>query len=144
MNYKQKLNLRKSKYQIELWTSLIFIGIALTFFACSKDNEKNDSEKYPSLKVINTVTDNRFISSVKIVGYEFNNLNITSGNSQTFILQNGMPGGYENVNVIVSYKTSNIPSNSKNKTVNFTNGQTTMITLQGCISFEGCTGYSLQ
>lgn len=145
MNCNRQLNLSLSKSRVQqLWTILTFFGVILTFTACCKCNESNNNEQYPSLKIVNTVSDGRFISSVNIVGYEFNNLNITSGNSQTFTLENGMPGGYENINVTVSFQTSTIPAGSLSKTVNFKKEETTTITLKGCSSYEGCSGYDLE
>jgi len=78
------------------------------------------------------------------VGYEFNNLNITSGNSQTFALDSGMQGGYENINIIVIYGDPYSPSNSISTRVNFYKGKTRTITLEGCIDYEGCDGHYLE
>ena len=144
MNCNWLLKLIKSKSRVQLWSILIYFGITLTFTACTKNNESNINEKYPSLKIVNTVSDNMYISAANIVGYEFNTLNITSGNSQTFTLENGMPGGYENINITVSLRTSAVQYGSLSKTVNFKKGETTTITLKGCNSYEGCNGYVLE
>ena len=146
MKLNEKSNPIVSKPQFKWLTLLTFFGILLIFTNCSKDDDniEDDVESYPTLKIVNTVTDNRYITSVKMVNYEFNNLNITSGNSQSFTLDNGMPGGLENINITVSYRTSTTPSNSKSKAVNFEKGKTTALTLKGCISYEGCNGYTLE
>jgi len=125
--------------------TLFAFFILLTLIRCNKDDEKieDEIETFPSLKIANSVTDDRYITSIKMVNYEFNNLNITSGNSKTFTLDNGMPSGLENINIIVTYKKSTTPSNSKSKTVTFENGKTTILTLKGCIDYEGCNGYTL-
>ncbi|WP_406672469.1 hypothetical protein [Natronospira sp.] len=147
---RKRLHVIRSKTQVQYWTTLVIFGIIFAFTACSKDSvsieepPKEPPEEYPTLKIVNQVTDNRYISSVELVGYEFNNLNITSDNSQTFALDSGMPGGYENINIIVSYRTSTTPTNSRNTTVNFKYGEITTITLKGCISYEGCDGHFLE
>lgn len=130
-----------------LYHLFIFI-IVFAISGCSTDGIQEPSEEskeeYPTLKVANEVTDNRYITSVTLVGYEFKSLNITSGDSQSFDLDNGMPGGYENINVNVSYRTSTRPNNSKSTTVNFNDGEITTITLKGCVSYEGCDGHYLE
>ena len=75
---------------------------------------------------------------------EFTNLVIDiNGGSQTFILDKGMSGGYNDINVVVQYgPTGSIWTSSKK--VDFNNGRTTKITLKGCISYEGCPGYRLE
>jgi len=145
MNCKKELNLKHSKSKIKWWAIFAIFGIVLAFTACDKDNDcdcDSDSvEQYPSLKVVNQNSDNTSITSVSLVGYEFNNLLITIGNSQTFSLDKGMSGGYSNINIKVTYGT---PSGSINTNANFTKGAITTITLKGCISYEGCTGYYLE
>ncbi len=96
------------------------------------------------LKVINESNDQWPIKSVKLVDYEFTNLAIgTNGGSQTFILDKGMSGGYNDINVVVQYGPAGSIWTSSKK-VNFNNGSTTTIKLQGYISYEGCTGYHLE
>ena len=65
----------------------IFV-IVLAFTACSSGDDE-----VPSLKVVNQSADNKVITTVRLVGYEFVNLNIGIGDSQTFTLGEGMPGG---------------------------------------------------
>ena len=144
MNCDKELNLTHSKSKVQWWTIFAIFGMILAFTACHKDNDSIDVEEYPSLKIMNQVSDSRYISSVRLVGYEFNNLNITSGNSQTFALDKGMAGGYENINITVSYRTPYVPSNSISTSINFNKGEITTIMLKGCISYEGCDGYYLE
>ena len=143
---RKELMIIQAKIKVQSWTTSVILGIIFTFMACSKDSVSTEepTKEPPSLKVVNQVTDNRYISTVELIGYEFNNLNIVSDSSQTFVLDSGMAGGYENINIIVSYRTSTTPTNSKNTTVNFENGEITTITLKGCISYEGCEGYFLE
>lgn len=146
MNYDNTQKSFPFRAGFQWWTLLALFGIILTFTNCSKQNDIEDEiEKFPSLKIANAVTDGRYISSVKMVNYQFSNLNITSGNSQTFSLENGMPAGLSDINVIVTYRrtAAGTPSNSLNKDVNFENGNTKTLTLSGCLSYEGCKGYKL-
>ena len=52
----------------------------------------------PSLTIVNQNSSFPIIE-VSLVGYKFENLNITSGISKTFQLSNGIDGGNANVNV---------------------------------------------
>ena len=137
------LNLTHSK--VQWWAILSLFGIVLAFTACEKEcicDENDDPiEEYPSLKVVNQNESNRKITFVVFVGYEFNNLSIAVGDSQTFALDKGMPGGYSNINVTVSYST---PYGDKSIKVNFSDGATTTITLKGCTGAEGCDGLYLE
>jgi hypothetical protein len=147
MNCNKELILPHSKSKVKCWAIFAIFGIALAFTACNRDKnndiDNDDVVEYPSLKVVNQNNDNRSITSVSLVGYEFNNLNITIGGSQTFVLDKGMPGGYSDINIIVSHKYS-VWSGSVNKKVNFNDGKTTTITLKGCLTFEGCQGFYLE
>jgi hypothetical protein len=149
MNCKEELNLKYSKFKVQCWAIFAIFNIVLTFTACNKDknndcdNDNDNVIEYPSLKAVNQNNDNRSITSISLVGYEFNNLNITIGGSQTFVLDKGMPGGYSDINVQISHKYS-AWSGSVSKKINFNTGETTTITLKGCLSFEGCQGFSLE
>jgi hypothetical protein len=70
------------------------------------------------------------ITSVKLVGYDFASLLIPSGGSQTFTLDGGMPGGYTGINIIVGYGYGAANWSISDK-FNFSDGQTTTITLNG-------------
>lgn len=148
MNYNKKLKLAHSKSKVQWWAIFAIFGIFLAFTACEKksvsEKESDPVEEYPSLKVENRVSDDRSIYSVRLVGYEFNNLNIGSGDSQTFSLDNGMQGGYENLNIKVIYGNPYRPSNSISTKVNFYKGKIRTITLEGCIDYEGCHGHYLE
>nr|WP_319571439.1 hypothetical protein [uncultured Draconibacterium sp.] len=148
MNKSKKFSLLHFKSLVKRLTFVVFIGTIIVMTACSKDNDKDESEDntevFPSLKITNQNTDSRLITSVKLVGYEFNNLSIDVDDSQTFILDEGMSGGYSNINVTCSYKYGAYPVASKSIKVDFSNGKTTTITFKGCISFEGCSGFYLE
>ena len=80
---------------------LIYLFLTVLIVACSSDGEGGNN--YPSLRVVNQTTDSddRNVVWVKLLNYEFTQLNITPNNEQIFILDNGMPGGYENINIEV-------------------------------------------
>ncbi len=111
----------------------IFV-IVLAFTACGS----GDDDDVPSLKVVNQSADNKVITSVRLVGYEFVNLSIGIGDSQTFTLGEGMSGGYTNINTSVIYSCGG-RSWSKSIELNFSNGETTTITIDKCTSVDGCT-----
>ena len=134
---KSSLSLKQKKVYLVF---TVFIGI-LILIGCRDDSRSQN----PTLMVKNEVTDNAFITAVKLTGYDFSSLNITKGNSQSFLLDKGMSGGYENINVQVFYKrTTATPVSSKNVSVNFQQTGTTTVTLKGCNSYEGCTGHTLE
>ena len=90
---------------------------------CSCNEEGGDA---PKLKVTNLACDN--ITSVSLVGYQFENLLIALDDSKTFNLANGFPSGLENVNVEVKlYSEFFNKGFIGNISVNFVSGQTTSI-----------------
>lgn len=136
MSIYKKIKLRYLKLGTQ-W--VIIFSILLVFTACSNDDEVKE---YPLLKIINQNTEERDIVSVKLVGYDFDNLSIDKNNSQTFILDSGMSGGYEDINVTVRLTGPQIIIRSIK--VNFKDGYTTSITSKGCIAYEGCDGFYLE
>ena len=125
---------------------LAIIGIALIFTACDKDNENDivPVVEYPSLKLVNETTHDKPIYYVRLVGYEFTNLNIGRGESQTFVLDKGMSGGYEDLYVTVGYKRYSTIGAYISTTVDFYKGEITTITLKGYAVGEGSPGISLE
>jgi hypothetical protein len=114
--------------------SLVIISFALV--ACENvangdtgvesASENASEDTYPRMRVLNNY-ENRAIISVSLVGYSFGSLSIETGESQTFHLWGGMPGGYENINVIVSYR-GGVTRQTSNK-FDFEDGQITEMTL---------------
>jgi len=143
MNYRKELNLTHSKSKVQGWALFAIFGIVLALNACNKDNDCDcDSvEQYPSLKVVNQNSDSESITSISLVGYEFKSLLIPTGSSQTFVLDKGMPGGYNNIYIKVTYGTT---FNFVSTNVNFNKGTITTITSKGCSGYEGCTGHYLE
>ncbi len=115
---------KKKITNIKIFIILLF-GIFCVFTTC--DSGENYPSLYPSLKVVNQFV-GRSIKSVSLVGYNFNSLLITAGNSQLFALDGGMPGGYEDINVTVLYGSAFANWNASN-TFDFNDGETTTITL---------------
>lgn len=147
MNYYKRLNSTYSKPKFKRWSILAFLGLVISFTACEKDNT-NDSEEstdeYPSLKLVNEVSEYKPITYVKLVGYEFTNLNIEPGSSQSFSLDKGMPSGYEDIYVTVGYKRYANVGGHRSITVDFHKENTTVIKLKGCEGAEGCRGFYLE
>ena len=122
----------KFKTTVHWLTYVLFLSLALSITSCEKEEEKII---FPKLTVVNQHDKNGiFISSVKLVGYEFNELHINNGASQTFNLDKGMPGGFSNINITITYTS---PTRYISKEVNFINGETTTITLKGGSGAEG-------
>ncbi len=125
---------------------LVLIGMMISFSSCEKQNESipENPTKYPSIKVVNQNRSQRVITSFRLVGYEFKNLNIGVGESQTFILDQGMSGGYSDIYTTVFYNYGGYPTRYVSTKVNFNGGETSTISLSGCTGAEGCNGLYLQ
>lgn len=129
---------------------LAILGIAVALSACENDSEidkDNDTVpvvEYPSLMVVNESTENSLITSVSLVGYAFGSLNIDVGSSQTFVLDKGMSGGYEDINIIVRFRAQNTSYGTESMEVNFYKGETRTIKLKGCHGASACTGFYLE
>lgn len=127
---------------------IFLLVICTALFSCGKDEteliqEESQAESV-SLKVENDLAYYYFITSVKLVGYNFENLNIESGKSQTFQLDKGMPGGFEDINVIVTYKST--PGHAgwtARASIDFSENGVTVLRLSGCTE-EGCDGIRLK
>ena len=118
---------------------LMILVLAVTMFSCSSDDDGNS---YPSLRVVNDICENanKDIESVRLLNYDFELLNIPSGGEQTFALDNGMPGGLENIQVKVHLSGAQIINLYTD--VDFVNGETVTITATGCDG-EGSEPYDL-
>ena len=101
---------------------LLFL-FAFILFACSS----SDDDSITTLTIENTDAVADEIVEVKLVGYEFLNLNIQAGTSKTFNLANGINGGMSNVNIDFKINCNGPQSYYKSMSVNFTDGQNTTI-----------------
>ena len=106
----------------------MILVLAVTMFSCSSDDDGNS---YPSLRVVNDICENanKDIEYVELLNYNFETLNIPSGGEQTFALDNGMPGGLENIQVMVHLSGAQIINRYID--VDFVNGETVTITSTG-------------
>ena len=80
----------------KLLVLLLFIPLV---FACSG----SDDDSPITLTIDNKDAVAESVIEVRLVGYEFLNLNIISGSSRTFTLSGGINGGISNVNVICEF-----------------------------------------
>lgn len=111
---------------------LIFLTMLL--FACNSDDE----QKPPSLIIVNNSNTDKIITRVMLVGYEFSNLNIEFGSSQTFSLEEGMSGGYTNINVDISFYCG-ARSWGASESVDFNDEDETTINFLHC--YDSSVGY---
>ncbi|PKD43767.1 hypothetical protein [Rhodohalobacter barkolensis] len=145
------ISLTHVNFKVQWRTIFIIVGLFIALTACessvnsNEDTEEEISEEsqIPYLKVVNQNTDSYPITGVRLVNYEFNNLEIDVGDSQKFTLDDGMPGGYSDINIIVNYRRAG-RSFSLNIEKNFNDGDTTTVRMKGCISAEGCAGVYLE
>ena len=108
---------------------IMILVLAVTMFSCSSDDDGNS---YPSLRIVNDICENAYkdVDYVELLNYGFGSINIASGEEQTFALDDGMPGGLENILVRVHYSGPQVHSNTIY--VDFVNGETTTVTASGC------------
>ena len=145
-------NITQIKFNSQWWSVLTLFAMLMSFTSCEKDciapedTTENTTETYPLLKVVNQLNDDwRSINGVSLVGYQFSNLNIEyNGDSQTFVLDKGMSGGYEDIYVKVNYWRYSGHGTFVDIKVNFVKGETTTITLKGTSGCEGCPGIYLE
>ena len=124
---------------------LIFALFGVIFVLLGCENPRGQDHTYnqtpppppqvnhPSLRVVNETpgwSDSTVITAVTLVGYEFRNIRIYPGSSQTFQLDRGMPGGYTNINVTVQVGPGNLIANRRSNTFNFVAGEMTTIRLR--------------
>ena len=98
---------------------------AFILFSCSG----SDDDSLTTLTIKNTDAVAEQIIEVKLVAYEFLNLNIQAGTSKIFNLSNGINGGMSNVNIDFKIDCNGPQSYYKSINVNFTEDQNTTIIL---------------
>ena len=108
--------------------SLLLLLFAFILFACSSSNEPCAIE---TLTIQNSHNENYNIVRVSLVGYNFTNIEIQEGDSQTFQLIDGLIGGTDNIQVTISYSPlSGRPAYRKDETVNFSDCSETKVIFQ--------------
>jgi len=100
--------------------------LSMFLFACSSSEDE--------LTTTMTISNNKIdesITRVALVGYDFNNLNIQYGQSKKFVFNEGIQGGYTNVNV--NFETDCYGTGyGISYNVVFLEGANTTITLNDC------------
>jgi len=123
------------KYLVILFIALCFVGckantdLPETTNTESTTRDSGSQKQYPKLKVENKKTTGEFIFLVELPNYRIEPLEIRSGESMTFELNQGLYY-YENVTVHINYGASRSYHNDVYVRKNFADGQTTTITLQ--------------
>jgi len=104
------------------------------FISCT-DTEEEIIQEEPPVTSLTISNQNDIISvrTVSLVGYEFEDINIDYGQARTFTLDNGINGGYDNVNVNVRFYCG-----SRHWTVSvskdFIQNENTTVTLVDCFA----------
>jgi len=125
----------------DFWLTVFFtLGLTLFISACGTSSDSEVS----SLRVVNLSDNGLPILKVSLVNYEFEPLEIAGGESQTFTLDDGMQGGFSNVNVTFTVNISLWHTLTYSTKKDFRDGDMTIITLKGCRSGEGCDGLYLE
>ena len=101
---------------------LLSLFLFIFLISCSSPND----DTTPSLTIVNQNSSFPIIE-VSLVGYKFENLNITSGISKTFQLSNGIDGGNANVNVQIIISCGRQMPLYRNTTLDFSTNQTITI-----------------
>ncbi len=137
---------KKKQSSIINWITLLsFFVLVSTLNSCNDEcdcleceEEEEIEEEYSTLEVVNQLDDNqdRYISSVFLVNYDFENLNIEYGESQSFVLDQGMPAGNNDINIRVCHSNPPYAGNCANVNVNFVDGETTTVSLVGYSELE--------
>ena len=103
---------------------LLFL-FAFILFACS------GSDCEPTLTIQNSHNTDYNIVAVSLVGYDFGTIEIQKGDSQTFVLKDGLIGGTDDIQVTISYSPlSGRPTYRKDQTVNFSDCSDTKVIFQ--------------
>lgn len=110
---------------------IISYFLCFTMISCEEDSIIIRFVNITTLNLVNRLDDNYTITSWKIPGYEFQNLNISPGYSQQFDLIDGMRYGYKNVEITIILTSGSI-SLQKNYLLNFERGGVTSFALSGC------------
>ena len=106
---------------------LFFLFTALLFISCSSEDEG-----VPSLTVVNNFSE-WTVTRVALQDYTFKNLQIDSGSSRTFELNNGIPSGSLDIGVDIRFNCYNRDLNAETIRVDFHDGKTTTITINSTL-----------
>ena len=76
---------------------LILLLLFIPLMSCSDDDDDS------LLRITNNTNEDFRITQISFVGYEFSDLNIQYGESQTYNLSDGLSVGSSNININISY-----------------------------------------
>ena len=76
---------------------LLFLLLFIPLISCSDDD--NDS----LLRITNDANEDFRMTQISFAGYEFSDLNVQYGESQTFTLSEGLSVGSSNININTTY-----------------------------------------
>jgi hypothetical protein len=115
---------------------LLFFVLAGIVISCGAvDGDNNQSSQ---LTVFNNANSDFTLTEISFVGYNFSDLNILFGQSQTFSLDDGFVGGTSNININVNFRCG--PNGwAMSDSVNFNEGSETLVEFIQCS--EGGSGY---
>jgi len=109
---------------------LLLLLLFIPLMTCSDDDDDS------LLRITNNTNEDFRITQISFVGYEFSDLNIQYGESQTYNLSDGLSVGSSNININISYICgSNGWTSSFN--VDLTEGSTTSFNFLICPSTAG-------
>ena len=121
---------------------LLFIPLV---FSCSSNDDEDIGDM--QLTIVNDF-ELWEITKISLQGYDFDNLSINGGSSRTFILNEGIPTGSDDIGVSIIYKCHNRSGMNASTRADFNSGKTTIITisptpdntvdaiLQDCYNYE--------
>ena len=131
-----------------IFISIVFLLLCFSVIGCSHNPDTNNStdsttttetpeettDNFPKLQIINKGQ----ITILKVVleGYEFSDLNLKQNQSIILDLNNGMPGGYKDVQISIRYrpyKVSNSPIPPILTKLDFADGEITTLTIKSNI-----------
>lgn len=125
---------------------ITLLFISLLFISCTDTEEEIIEEEIPVTSLtISNQNDIITIIEVSLVGYEFEDISIDYGQARTFALNNGINGGYDDVNINVKFSCG-----ARNWTgsvsKDFIQNQNTTVTLVDCFANNqgGCTEVCFQ
>ena len=108
------------------------IILSLLFISCEDGDDKLCCQpESPTTLTINNQNDIISVRKVSLVGYEFEDIEIDFGEMRSFTLDDGLNGGYNNVNINVRYYCG-ARHWSESISKNFTQGENTTVTIVDC------------
>ena len=119
----------------------LFFVIFLGFLNCSSSDEGNTK----TLTIHNNTScdsgASQNISSVLLANYQFSNLSIAPGSSETFVLDQGLPNGTKSVRVELNISCGPHLSGSLSKSIDFSEETKANVQVVNCPQVNtGCCG----